>query len=487
MNRYLTKLAEAKSKPAPAQEHHDEVLEKLEASGGVIAHHSMGSGKTLLALRAAERAQQAHPDKAVIIASTSSAIGQFPGEAKKFGIKLDKDRLHYISHQIMARKADELASIPTSLLVIDEVHKIRNPKSLGHAAAKTIADNAEQNLAMSGSVMFNKPHDLAPIVNLVAKQKLLPEEEKKFREKFVRETPTELTLMQRLRGFDPGTSESLKNKAQLQAILKSFVHHYDAQDHISEEFPDKIEHTIHVPMSEEQNRYYHFAEGRLPIHIRRKIREGLPLTKQESANLNAFATAVRQAAVSHAAMKAGDDRDFTEATPKILKAVDSLQSKMQDDKNFKAVVYSNFVDAGLSEVAKELNKRKVPFDFFTGALSAKQKDDAKEKFNSGKTKVLLLSSSGSEGLNLKGTKLVQILDPHFNESKIDQTIARGIRRGSHAHLPEAERKVVVERYLSTFPPNLFGKQSTMLSIDQYLTQMSKDKELLKNQIKDLIK
>ena len=100
--------------------------------------------------------------------------------------------------------------------------------------------------------------------------------------------------------------------------------------------------------------------------------------------------------------------------------------------------------------------------------------------------MLLLSSSGAEGLNLKGTKMAQILDPHFNDSKIEQVIARGIRRGSHAHLPEEERKVVVQKYLSVLPPNIFGRPSKSLSIEQYLTSMASSKEDVKDMITKLM-
>lgn len=65
-------------------------------------------------------------------------------------------------------------------------------------------------------------------------------------------------------------------------------------------------------------------------------------------------------------------------------------------------------------------------DVFTGALTKEQKNQAVQRYNedNGKPKVLLVSSSGGEGLDLKGTGLVQILEPHFNKSKIQQVVGR---------------------------------------------------------------
>ena len=85
--------------------------------------------------------------------------------------------------------------------------------------------------------------------------------------------------------------------------------------------------------------------------------------------------------------------------------------------------------------------------------------------------MLLVSSSGAEGLDLKGTKSIQLAEPHWNNSKIDQVIGRGIRYQSHAHLPAEERKVRVMKYYSTHPkPGLFGEREE--AIERYMQNMS---------------
>ena len=85
---------------------------------------------------------------------------------------------------------------------------------------------------------------------------------------------------------------------------------------------------------------------------------------------------------------------------------------------------------------------------------------------------------------MKGTKLVQILEPHFNNPKIEQVIGRARRYRSHAHLPEDERSVRVQRFLSVLPERrgFFGgrKKNPSLSTDQWLQRQADTRDSLTN-------
>jgi hypothetical protein len=86
---------------------------------------------------------------------------------------------------------------------------------------------------------------------------------------------------------------------------------------------------------------------------------------------------------------------------------------------------------------------------------------------------------------------MQILEPHFNNARLEQVIGRGIRYKSHDHLPKAQRKVIVHRYVSTLPEEkksllkrLFGiKEETPTAIDQYLRTRSEEKEAIMQELK----
>lgn len=64
--------------------------------------------------------------------------------------------------------------------------------------------------------------------------------------------------------------------------------------------------------------------------------------------------------------------------------------------------------------------------------------------------LLMITQSGAEGLNLRNVRFVYILEPFWNQVRIDQVIGRAIRKGSHLELPEAERNVQVIMYMASF-------------------------------------
>ena len=62
-------------------------------------------------------------------------------------------------------------------------------------------------------------------------------------------------------------------------------------------------------------------------------------------------------------------------------------------------------------------------------------------------KVLMITSSGSEGISLKNVRYVHITEPYWHPVRIEQIIGRARRICSHQELPEALRTVEVFLYL----------------------------------------
>jgi SNF2 family DNA or RNA helicase len=65
-------------------------------------------------------------------------------------------------------------------------------------------------------------------------------------------------------------------------------------------------------------------------------------------------------------------------------------------------------------------------------------------------KVFMITSSGSEGINLTNTRYVHIMDPYWHPVRIEQVIGRARRICSHKNLSDALQTVEVFIYLMTF-------------------------------------
>ena len=89
---------------------------------------------------------------------------------------------------------------------------------------------------------------------------------------------------------------------------------------------------------------------------------------------------------------------------------------------------------------------------FHGAINRKIRTNNKKIFNSPENKkgriakIIMISPAGSEGISLKNVRQVHILEPYWNEVRIEQMIGRAIRQCSHKDLPLRDRTVDVYRY-----------------------------------------
>lgn len=105
-----------------------------------------------------------------------------------------------------------------------------------------------------------------------------------------------------------------------------------------------------------------------------------------------------------------------------------------------------------------------------------------------------MSSSGGEGLDLKGTREVHILEPNWHDPKIEQVIGRAVRYKSHAHLPESDRNVKILRYHSIMPKTkslldrMFNRpEEYEETVDQYLKDMSDRKKELNEEFLKILR
>lgn len=91
--------------------------------------------------------------------------------------------------------------------------------------------------------------------------------------------------------------------------------------------------------------------------------------------------------------------------------------------------------------------------------------------------LLMITQSGAEGLNLRNVRHVYIMEPFWNEVRINQVIGRAVRKGSHLELPEEERNVKVTMFLTTFTKTQAKANKTIQFKDNGLTTDENVREL----------
>ena len=451
------------------------VSDKLQTQPGLVAYFGTGKGKSLAALGAVKNLNK--PTTAIVPAALRENLQK--EEKKHFQDKLP---VHIESLENVARKQTGKTN---PFLIVDEAHLLRDPSSKSLAGVKNLSNEAEKTLLLTGTPMVNSPSDIAPLVNLAAKEKLLPENKEEFEKKYVYRKQVNPSLLQRLKGIKPGEKLVVnKNEAEnLRGIFNKWV---DYEKGITEGFPSVEEQEIEVPMSKNQLALYDTVMNQAPPWVAAKVKSNLPPNKQEAKQLNSYLVAARQLLnTTGGYINKGDPE-----SPKIQRAYEELQKVLQNDPEAKGVIYSNFLGSGLDPYKQLLEKDKIPYGEFTGRVPQELRDQHIRDYNEGKLKALLISGAGQRGLDLKGTSLMQLLEPAWNEPSLDQAKARAIRYKSHEHLPEEKRKVLVQRFLSTRPKSILqraGLADKEYAVDEYLKNLSRNKAELISQFEDLMK
>lgn len=140
------------------------------------------------------------------------------------------------------------------------------------------------------------------------------------------------------------------------------------------------------------------------------------------------------------------------------------------------LVYSQFIDSGvklvgrtltahgfieitnITDVLKSKSNGGAAYAIISGEVDPDLRSEIIKIFNSMENAhgeiiaVLLVTSTGAEGLDLKNVRHIHVMEPYWHWARIAQVLARGVRMGSHIGLAESDRNVQPYIYLSDYPP-----------------------------------
>ena len=409
-------------------EHQIKCVNWLKNHYGLVLYHSMGSGKTITSL--AMVYQFKYP---ILIISTKASRKNFLDDIKK--MDLDTSRIQILTYQKAIKLIMDLKlSFSDYSVIIDEAHHLRTGTKL-QSILITECVNAKKIVLLTGTIFYNSLTDLSVLVNIVKKDEVLPETNKEFKFFFWDDLYEA-----------PGSVDTLKER--IDGTISYFKKSHDSH------YPKSISTVIKVDMSNGQiSEYRHYLKKILSLdniqHIdysvldKRKVNNFLNVTRQLSNTLE-------------------NSPEF----PKIIAMWEYIKKAPKP-----IVVYSNYLANGILPLTVHLDKNKVSYALYFGEQTEEKRNKIIDNYNQRKLDVLLITSAGSESLDLKNTRSIHIMEPHWNESKINQIIGRAIRYNSHASLPESERTVEIVRWIS-----VFGYKIPYETADEYLVRIAQQKE-----------
>ena len=390
---------------------------------GIMVVHPTGSGKTITAIAISQKFLQKYNKYKVIIVSPANLLVNFRKELKNYGIEdnIIQEKYMLLSFQKFLNEMEQgKINCRNDLMIIDEAHDLRNMninsnfKGLRSKAILKCAQLTAKRVLLTATPFVNGKEDFISLINLLYGGTLV-------------RTPKEVEKISDIKKF-------LRNRVD-----------YILPEKNKKDFPSYDEYLIEIPMDKDYEEKYC------------KLIRGYQVNDVVFINPKSFYNAHRRAVNK----LGGNEKYFSLKIEETIRII----------KNYKSVIYSNWLEFGVRPVSKKLKELGISNKIYYGGLNEDKKASIVEEFNKNKFQVLIISNAGKQGLDLKEVRKLVVLDPVWNYSGMEQIKGRVIRYKSHEKLPTRERKVDIY-YLLMVTDNKYCKSG-----DSILYNFIRDKEI----------
>ncbi len=387
------------------QPHQIRVIHHLRKNRAAIAVHSTGSGKTLTAVTAAMCFLEQFPQRCVMVVTPKSLVGNFRKEIEKYGGDPNDKRITIMGYDDFRLHLTK-DHCHNGMLIVDEAHNLKTLGSKGKMGERALsvteyAFNAIRLLFLTATPIVNDLKDLQNILTMCRKDyNIAMLTEKQFEKRLA-------------------SHEGIK---ELCGNLFSF--YSPDEQALKKYYPNSDDKSIYLEMDKDYLQSYENIES--GILKEQDLRAKDLLGNANPDNYLSFYHAVR--AASNALDKIN--------SPKIKYILDMI--KNNPTKKF--VIYSNFRPNGISLIVNHLKNENVGYREITGSESADDRTIAVNEYNNPakNTRILIITKAGGEGLDLKFTDFIILLEPTWNIATEKQIKGRGIRYKSHWLLDNIE-------------------------------------------------
>lgn len=507
---------------------------------GVLVYHRIGAGKTCTAIRIAEEWKNV---RKIIIVLPASLKGNFRGELrslcagnnyltqgerkklssldpsseeyidiiKKSDERIDDVYTIYSYNKFIELTQTDKIKLRNTILIIDEIQNMVSEEGTYYTTLLDLIDRSPNDLRivlLSATPMFDKPNEIALTMNLLRIPTPLPTGKEFYN-----------TFVETKKNRNGTYYHEVKNLDLFKEAIKGYVSYFrGAPPYV---FPQLYIKYVRCNMSEFQYKAYKdvlkneqkdFDKNYKKI-VSSKETALKSLSVKNLPNNFFIGTRVVSNIVfpNRKINEEGFDsfkgkrlrENLEEYSIKFFKIIKKI-SKTKG----KVFIYSGFKEFGgirsFTRVLDAYGWKNYTVDgsgpkryaVWSGDEDTKTKDEIKAVYNNKnnlygkKLKVLLGSPSIKEGVSLTAVRQVHILEPYWNQARLDQVIGRASRYCSHKDLPEEERVVNVYIYVSVHEADKNddnNDEEKIETVDEYIQQLSEQKNKLVKEFERAIK
>lgn len=487
----------------------------------ILLYHRIGAGKTCSAIQIAERWKKV---RNVIFVLPASLKGNLRNELrslcggdeyltskerdklvkykpkdpeykeiiKESDKRIDKYYSIYSYNKFVDGIREKKIKLNNAILIIDEIQNMVSETGTYYKELSEIIYNSSKDLRivlLSATPMFDRPVEIALTMNLLGLPKNIPTG-KEFENLFIKEVKTKDNI-----------HYTVQNMDLFKKLIKGYVSYYMGAP--SYTFPTMTVKYVECEMSDFQYGVY----KQLIKH--ENVNLSLIPSKNEVINAsdlpNNFYLGTRFVSnivypnkkINELGYDSLTDDKIINNLAKYSCKFDRIMSSIKRSRG-KVFVYSGFKEyAGLAAFVRILEAfgyknyakfgtGRKRFAIWSGDESTNKKDEIRDVFNRDdnlygeKLKIILGSPSIKEGVSLKAVRYVHVIEPYWNQSRLEQVIGRASRFCSHIKLPLEERDVKVYVYIAMHPDE-------KITVDQYIRKLSETKNKIIKKFEKAIK
>ncbi len=462
---------------------------------GLLVNHYMGTGKTFLGIGFIQN----YSDMPILVVAPRFLESQWLEEIKRYGVK-SPERIIFTSYADLPEKLKEI-DIKKYVVIADEVHNlIKNIRSIDAKENERFSNaylellNCHKFIALTGTPVYGDESDLSYMINLVSGMDLMPYNQESFRLKYTSIIPSKKFL----RGYllesnildfaGPGflglfamglfgpyflpagialgfgltvglplymDTDYYKFRKleveKLEPFMSKYISYFKFADGHFEDFPKHKFKLQEVPYNPAQYSYFlRLVEGDLPAAELKRLLSKNNIKSDRDIMLNS--TKIHEQILS--APGAGRDignfdflinSELIEA-PKFLALYKEI---LEHDEP--TVLYSNYYETGILAFEAFLKRQNFtrPYGKIEPTMKPDEVHDVVSAYNKGEIKLLLLHPDVTEGISLKATQFLHILEPTLNATVREQVMGRALRFKSHSHLPKDKQLVHITMWQSS--------------------------------------
>lgn len=413
-----------------------------EMNANAILADEVGLGKTIEAGLIMKELLLRDEINSILIVSPKSLLSQWKSEMiEKFGetfaiANKPGERANFktgnrilCSHNLLARKFDEIASRTWDLIIVDEAHAFRNTHSKGRACLANLRKN--HFLLLTATPLCNKLTDLYSIVDLI--QPGILDSERAFISRFAEDARSRVVrssevnvLRQNLQDVVCRTRREQTGIPFTKRVVESRTlepNEYEREfiDEATEYLRDMSKNhfrTIEALIAENPTRKFSESQSNAIL-----VFQAVTLQQSFSSSPDASIQSLKRRQ-----QRFPMEYEVTNRLIEMAKKVQStkmelLRNILHEMPNEQALIFC------LRKVTAHRIKQMLDAEFgkasvYLGDMDQIERDEVIRNFRDKETKYLVATDAAAEGLNLQNCCLMFNYDLHWNPMKIEQRIGR---------------------------------------------------------------